>query len=168
MAQIESSMNVDFLPMNTTGPTAIYCYNDDNSDREYIPVFYDGQKFDQMCDSFKKFPGEPIAIPIKKYYVMLFLNFLDSKQVPGDFKDLIEILNIAQFCGLTSARGGKFCLVNEIRKKIVTVHNIPWRVLHKYILSRAGSTNIFDYDVNRFVLSNLTDLYEFCSISSIA
>ncbi len=145
----------------------INCHDDQNKYTETIE--YSKKRFMYASNTFRIYTDEPIQIPAKKYSVELFLNFLDDYTVPNidSVNDIIELFNVAQYCGLPqSTIPGKNFLIDTIYEKIMEKHNIPFKILNKFINEIGLEWS--DYNSCKVVLRNMHSLifYNFAGKSA--
>lgn len=149
-----------------SGLVEIWCYDDD---RNYITLHYNETKFRNACNSFRVPDECMISIPSHKHYVEMFLKFLDNRTIPDKNDDIIELLNISQFCDIPNkGQVSKFCLISLIKKKLIEKYGITWGQLNKYTMNQQKTFAPFDYDTNRYILKNTDELMYFVAQDSIA
>ena len=145
----------------------INCYNDKNEYTEKIE--YSKRRFMFASDTFRTYIDESIQIPAKKHSVELFLIFLDDYTIPNidSINDIIELLNVAQYCQLPqSTVPGKNFLIDIIYEKIMNRYDISFNVLSKFINEIGLEWS--DYNSCRVVLQNMNSLifYNFAGHSA--
>jgi len=144
--------------------SVIHCYDDNYN---IVTINYNIDKFKSICKSYDGINNEPICIPTNIKYVTMFLNFLDNNAIiPEKDNEMIELLNIGQFCDLTNKY--KFYLLNLIRKRIITRHSISWVTLNKYIVNHSNNMKPFDYETTRYIIQNSKDLLDYICYESVA
>lgn len=125
-------------------------------------IRYSKKRFLKYTESFDE--TSEIIIPANKEDVLLFIEFLDSEQVPviklngyfGDNRErqnTIKLLNVAQYCGLkkTTCPGSAF-LLDIIYENLSKELNIEFQQLIKFC--RDARMKFYDYDTCKFIINN--------------
>lgn len=131
-------------------PLTIYCYNDNY---DYIPVDCSAQIFFRSTKTFNKHLDLPVVIPAKKKFVDIFFEFLIKKIIPLNILDIINLLNISQFCDLVNRQ--RTYLFTRVFRFLTSGKG----VMPDLVLSYFGYKNMSPgtYDAVRYFVENIDD-----------
>lgn len=144
---------------------SLLCYDENYN---LVEKTFENTNFRSFATFFSN-PEDTIALPVSEYHASLFIHFLNTKQIPEQIKDIIEIVNIARFTHLKNEGSFGVCFLNfQIRKKISEQYSINWIELNTFLKQYLTNTDIKSYDVTYFLLNNTDKLVHFIQNKSIA